>query len=230
MVSGSHSQEALSCDTLSVITDRLKLLATRKTELWWDIGCLLDAMATQGVAGATGRDWAARAQQIMGIDRSEARRMRRISSLFSRELAMRFGIEKLELLVKLVETLPEAPPVMDPLRVEVLSHREDGTTMPVTFAECTLDDLRFTIKITAARKTAGDVRFGPLGEVRDALDKALRKAMARKAPKVKLEGTHVDRPCLSLIDLDPGDLDVVGRALIAHAKARKPVRKPKRAR
>jgi hypothetical protein len=222
--------EALSCDMLSVITDRLKLLATRKLELWWDIGCLLDAMATQGLAGGAGvRDWAARAKQIMGVERSEALRLRRIANLFSRELAMRFGIEKLELLVKLVETLPEAPPLMDPLRVEVLSLR-DGAIVPVTFAECTAEDLRFTIKLVSGHKTTADVRFGPLGEVRDALDKALRKAMSRKAPKVKIECTHAPRQSIALVDVDPAELDALGRALVAHAKTMRKSRKRSRER
>jgi len=219
MEPGSNS-EALSWDTVAVITDRLKLLATRKAEMWWDIGCLLDAMATRG----TGiRDWAAHAQKVIGIDRREARRIRRIASMFSREIAMRFGIEKLELLVKLVEALPDVPPVMDPLRVEVIS-LHDRAVVPVTFAESTTDDLRFTVKLLSGRKTASDARFGQMGEVRDALEKALRKALGRKAPKVKVESVHDARQCMALIDMDPGELDAVGRTLIAQAKTMRKAR------
>ena len=225
MEPGSNS-EALSWDTVAVITDRLKLLATRKAEMWWDIGCLLDAMATRG-AGI--RDWAAHAQNVIGIDRGEARRIRRIATMFSREFAMRYGIDKLELLVKLVEALPEVPPVMDPLRVEVISLR-DGVVFPVTFAECTTDDLLFTIKLLSGKKTAGDARFGQLGEVRDALDKSLRKALARKAPKVKVERAHDAKQRIALIDMDPGELEAVGRTLIAQAKTMRKDRARKRVR
>lgn len=209
-----------SPDPLTVITDRLKLLATRKAEMWWDIGCLLDAMATRGVVGSAGiRDWAAHAEKTVGIERSEARRFRRIANLFSRDFAMRFGADKLELLVKLVETSHEMPPVLDPMRLEVLSQREDGSTRVVTFAECTVDDLRFTIKRTAGRKTSGDSRFGQLGEARDALDAALRRSLGRRAPKVKLECAHAPGQCLSLVGLEPTQIEAVGRALVAHAKA-----------
>jgi hypothetical protein len=221
MASPSQVQEALTYDTLAVITDRLKLLATRRVEMWWDIGCLLDAMATRGFAQGVGiRDYASYAEKVVGIKRIEARRLRRISHLFSRDICLRFGIEKLELLVQLVEGCYEASPVIDPMRVEVFSPRPDGTIQEIPFSECTLDDLRFSIRMMARQRSCGDGRFGPeVGALRDEIEGALQRALKRKAPKVKLECDPGKAPGhLALFDLQPDALETVGRVLTAFGR------------
>jgi hypothetical protein len=230
MASPSNVEEALTYDTLAVITDRLKLLATRRVEMWWDIGCLLDAMATRGFARGVGiRDYASYAEKVVGIQRLEARRLRRIAHLFSRDVSMRFGVEKLELLVQLVESCYEASPITDPMRVEVYSPRPDGTIQAIPFSECTVDDLRFSIRLMARERSCGDGRFGPeVGALRDEIEAALKTALKRNAPKVKLEcdpGKATGH--LALLDLQPEAFEAVGRVLLAFGRARAHTARPK---
>jgi len=230
MPNPSSAQEALTYDTLSVITDRLKLLATRRVEMWWDIGCLLDAMATRGFARGVGiRDYASYAEKVVGIERGEARRLRRISSLFSRELCLRFGLEKLELLVQLMESCYEVSPVLDPMRMEVLSERPDGTVQMIPFAESSVDDLRYSIRVMARLPSCGDRRFGPeLGALRDALDEALYGSLRRKAPRVKIERDPGKAPGrLALLELHPGAIEAVGRVLVSFGRAMSRAARPR---
>ena len=231
----SKPEEALTYDTLSVMTDRLKVLATRREDLWWDIGCLLDAMATRGFAGNVGvRDYASYAHKVVGIERAEARRLRRVAQLFSREVAVRFGLEKLELLLQLIDALQDAPPVVDPMRIEVFSHKGDGAVQAIPFSESTVEDLRFTIRALSGRSTSGDPRFGPgLGELRDKLENALKRTLARKAPRVRIERDPANpRAGLALCGVSPETLEAVGRVLIAQARASsrssRPSRPPRR--
>jgi hypothetical protein len=233
MATPSNAEEALTYDTLAVITDRLKLLATRRVEMWWDIGCLLDAMATRGFARGVGvKDYAAYAEKVVEIPRGDARRLRRIAHLFSREVAMRFGLEKLELLVQLVECCHRASSVVDPMRVEVLSLREDATVQAIPFAECTADDLRFSMREMARALASDDPRCrAAAGPLRDALDSALRSALGRKAPKVKVESDpNPTSGSLALFNLAPDTLEAVGKVLIAQGRLRAKSGKKKAAR
>lgn len=209
---------APALDPLAVITDRLRLLATHPTETWWDIGSLLDVVATK-VPGV--RDFASYAHRAVGLDRSEARRFRRIATLFSRDVAMRFGIEKLELLMDIVNASHEARRVLDPLRIQVLSKLPDNTRQEVSFPEATLEDLRYTLRVLSRRSAAGDRKFEPSSaQLRDALESALQQAIPRKAPGVKIEAdlTRARGTNLCLNGIRPEDLEAIGKVLVTAGK------------
>lgn len=205
-------------DPLAVITDRLRLLATHRSETWWDIGSLLDVVATKIPSV---RDFSTYAHQVVGIERADARRFRRIATLFSRDVSMRFGIEKLELLMDIVNASHEARRVLDPLRIQVLSKLPDNTRQEVPFPEATIDDLRYTLRVLSRRLAAGDRKFEPSSAaLRDALEAALEDALPRKAPRVRVEAdlTRARGTNLCLSGLRPEDLEVVGKVLVAAAK------------
>lgn len=202
-------------DPLAVITDRLRLLATHRSETWWDIGSLLDVVATT-IPGV--RDFASYAHRVLGIERAQARRYRRIASLFSRDVAMRFGIERLELLLDIVNASHEARRVLDPLRIQVLSKLPDGSRQEVPFPEATVEDLRYTLRVLSRRNAAGDRKFEPSSAVlRDALEAALKEALLRKAPRVRIEAdlTRARGSELCLSGLHPDDLETVGKLLVS---------------
>ncbi|HQP36978.1 MAG TPA: hypothetical protein PLI95_17460 [Polyangiaceae bacterium] len=212
--------QAPDLDPLSVIADRLKLLATHPAETWWDIGSLLDTVATSpGVA-----DYAAFARRVAGIDRTDARRMRSVAHVFSRDLALRFGLDKLELLLQVVDASREACHVIDPLRVHVLRKGPGRSSDVVPFAEASLDDLRFTLRILVRRRAVGDRRFDrAVAALRDELDASLVQMLARKAPRVRI-GANLARSLdgnLCLSDIRPEDLEAVGKVLIAVGKRNK---------
>lgn len=209
---------APALDPLSVITDRLRILATHQAETWWDIGGLLDLVAT---TIPSVRDFSSYAQRVIGIERAQARRYRRIATLFSRDVAMRFGIEKLELLLDIVNASHEARRVLDPLRVQVLSKLPDDTRQELPFPEATVDDLRYTLRILSRRSATGDRKFEPSSAMlRDALESSFEETLPRKGPRVRIEAdlTRARGTNLCLSGLRPEDLEAVGRVLVAAAK------------
>ena len=94
------SRQDTQLDSLALVNDRLRLLATRSSEMWWEIGQALDEVATRMLSQNLGYpDYAAYAHEVLGIDAAQARRIRRVAHHFSREVALRFGAERLDLLL-----------------------------------------------------------------------------------------------------------------------------------
>lgn len=221
-----------SLDSLAVITDRLRLLATRRRDMWWDIGRLLDEIDRSQLARVLGfGSTASFAHRTAGIQPSEARKLQRVAHCFSRDTAMRFGLDKLDLLLQILDASRETTCGLDPLRVEIPSSRADGTIAKVPFNEATISDLTRALRSIRRRCTDDDRRLPiEVSRMFDAVEKGLRAALGKRAPRVKIFDPPGEPNAfrLAIVDLDPATLRVVGRALMAASQppaARKSVKK-----
>lgn len=207
-------------DSLSLVTDRLRLLATRRTEMWWDIGQILDEVATRMLSQNLGyRDYTAYAREVLGIDAAEARRLRRVAHHFSREVALRFGTERLDLLLSYMDASPDTHWAMDPLRVE-LCCSSDAAGTRIAFSEASADDVRRAVRSAQRRLASTDAHFPPdVASLRDRLSRAVA-ALAHDAPRVKVH-RDVGRPeeyALAVVGLDPENMVGVGQVLVEIGK------------
>ncbi len=231
----ANTNQDFAVGSLSLVTDRLRLLATRRTEMWWDIGQILDEVATRMLSQNLGyANYAAYAREVLGIDAAEARRLRRVAHHFSREVALRFGTERLDLLLSYLEASPDTHWAIDPLRVE-LRCSSDAADTRIAFSEASADDVRRALRAARRRLASNDAHFPPdVASLRDRLSRAVA-ALGRDAPSVKVH-RDVGRPeeyALAVVGLDPENMVDVGRVLVQMgktlaraAKARRKVAKP----
>jgi hypothetical protein len=209
-------------DPLSLMTDRLRLLATRREEMWWDIGLLLDEVATRALAPLLGfDDFAAYANDVLGVSKAEARQLRRVAHHFSRETALRFGAERLDLLLQYLEAAPSVHWAIDVLRVEILlrTGRED---IVVPFTEISEEDLRKAVRSAKRRRTTTDPAIpADVAAERDRLADALASDVEDGNVRVKVHhaATGGDEFSLSVIGIDPFNMREVGKALVTEGKA-----------
>lgn len=219
--------------TGSLMTDRLRLLLTRRAEMWWDIGKLLDEVATMGLAPSLGfQDFTAYAHRVHGIAPSEAKKLRRIAHHFSRETALRFGADRLELLLDYVEASERTHWAFDPLQVQVAVPGRSTTGVPVTFADATDEDLRRAVR-AAKRGMSPMDDLTPLDVVaeRDRLGEAIAAGVADKHIRVKIHQstTLTDEYSLAVVGLNPFNMVEVGKALVAEGRALAKATKPAKA-
>jgi len=209
-------------DPLSLMTDRLRLLATRREEMWWDIGLLLDEVATRALAPLLGfDDFASYATDVLGVSKAEARQLRRVAHHFSRETALRFGAERLDLLLQYLEAAPSVHWAIDVLRVEILlrTGRED---IVVPFTEISEEDLRKAVRSAKRRRTTTDPAIpADVAAERDRLADALAGEVEDGIVSVKVHhaATGSDEFSLSVIGIDPFNMREVGKVLVAEGKA-----------
>lgn len=208
-------------DSLSLMADRLRLLSTRQGEMWWDIGVLLDEVATRDLAAALGHDdFAGYAHQVLGISKAEARQLRRVAHHFSRETALRFGVERLDLLLQYLEATPNTHFAIDVLRIHVLvrTGRED---LAVPFPDISAEDLRRAVRSAKRRRTTTDpIIPADVAAERDRLADAIGDELGDGNVKVKVHHTTTggDEFSLSLTGIDPFNMHQVGKVLVAEGK------------
>jgi hypothetical protein len=203
---------------LATMTDRLRLLATRSEEMWWEIGVLLDEIAARGLVPLSFDDFAAFAATEVGLPKADALRFRRVSHHFSREMAMRFGAARLDMLLQYLDAAPSAHYALDLLRIEVIV-RIDGEDVAVLFSEISDEDLAHAVRSAKRRRTTSDPSIPP--DVAAERDR-LADALAGEAPDVRVKVHHtaggVDDYSLSLTGIDPFNMAAVGKVLLAEGK------------
>jgi hypothetical protein len=214
------SRQDTQVDSLALVTDRLRLLATRSSEMWWEIGQALDEVATRMLSQNLGYpDYAAYAHEVLGIDAAQARRIRRVAHHFSREVALRFGAERLDLLLDYLEASPDTHWAIDPLRVELYCTADAGRSR-IAFAEATVDDVRRAVRSARRGRASHDKRFpADVASVRDRLAKALA-ALGKQAPQAKIH-RDVGRPeeySLAVVGVDPSNMARLGHVLVQLGK------------
>ncbi len=209
-------------DSLSLMTDRLRLLATRHDEMWWDIGVVLDEVALRELAPALGyNDFTAYAQAELGLSKAEAKRIRRVAHHFSRETALRFGAERLDLLLQYLEAAPSSYFATDVLRVEVLV-REGREDKAIPFPEIAEEDLRKAARSAKRRKTTTNPAIPPdVAVARDRLADSIGEGVEDPRARVKVHHTTSGQEefSLSIIGIDPFNMQQVGKVLVAEGKA-----------
>jgi|GEM_PF-733322 len=215
------SRQDTQVDSLALVTDRLRLLATRSSEMWWEIGQVLDEVATRMLSQNLGYpDYTAYAHEVLGIDGAEARRIRRVAHHFSRDVALRFGAERLDLLLAYLEASPDTHWAIDPLRVELCCTADAGRSR-ITFSEATVDDVRRAVRAARRGRASHDKRFpADVASVRDRLAKALA-TLGKEAPQAKIH-RDVGRPeeySLAVVGIDPANMVGVGQVLVQLGKA-----------
>lgn len=197
---------AESLDPSEIIADRLRLLATRKQDTWWDIGELLNELSSRAKIGSA---WALSPplRRELEISPKQVRTWQLLAQRFRRDLAMRAGPERLALLLDYLEELPVAASWSDPLHAQIVvnDHRV------ISFNEASLADLKQAKKhaIQTSQKLMG------------ALQKRLNELLSDQSPIVKLQGTTLSQsqpPLLSISGIDPDSLDSLGRVLSKIAK------------
>ena len=208
-------------DSLSLMTDRLRLLAMRQGEMWWDIGELLDEVALRELAPMLGfDDFAGYAHHVLGISKAEARQLRRVAHHFSREIALRFGVERLDLLLQYLQAHPTCHESIDVLRVQIFV-RSGKQESAIPFPEISEEDLRRAVRSAKRRRTTSDPSVpGDVAAVRDRLSDAIAEAIEDGKVQVKVHHTATggDEYSLSLIGIDPFNMQAIGKALVAEGK------------
>jgi hypothetical protein len=207
---------------LSVITDRLRLLATRRGEMWWDIGLLLDEIATRGLAADLGyADYGAYAKATFGIEAGEAHRLRLAAHHFGRDTALRAGVDKLASLLGYLDACPRAPCVLDLLRLEIPVALADGTLAWRSFEEASADELDAAARLVQSRAEAAEPRADPaLAALRARVQRALSGALGPEAPRVRLhcELACPERVSLALVGLGPRAAARIAKALASRTR------------
>jgi hypothetical protein len=214
--------EPTSQEPLSLMTDRLHLLATRKEEMWWEIGLLLDELALRGLVLPHGfDDFAAFAQAELGLTKAEAIQFRRVAHHFSRETALRFGAPRLDLLLQYLEATPRTQCAVDVLRVEILLRKEEGE-VAVPFPEISEEELVRAVRSAKRRRTTTDPAVpADVAAERDRLADAIAAEVPGGHVKVKvhlLVGVG-DVYSLSLTGIDPFNMAAVGKVVLEEGEA-----------
>lgn len=209
--------EPTSQEPLSLMTDRLRLLATRKEEMWWEIGLLLDELALRGMVLPLGfDDFAAYAQAQLGLSKTEAIQFRRVAHHFSRETALRFGAPRLDLLLQYLEATPSTQCAVDVLRAEVLVRKDEGE-VAIPFTEISEEDLVRAVRSAKRRRTTTDPAIpADVAAERDRLADAIAAEVPGGHVKVKVH--HLvgvgDLYSLSLSGIDPFNMAAVGKVVL----------------
>lgn len=209
-------------DPLSLMTDRLRLLSTRQAEMWWDIGLLLDEVATRELAPALGYDdFASYAHAEIGISKAEARQLRRVAHHFARETALRFGAERLDLLLSYLEAAPNAHWAIDVLRIAI-QVRTGKDDVAIPFTEISVEELQRAVRSAKRRRTTTDALIPEdVAAVRDRLADTVATRIAEGNVRVKVhhEASGANEFSLSITGVDPFNMVQVGEVLVAEGKA-----------
>lgn len=221
MPQDNDQAQASTQDSLTLMTDRLRLLAMRQGEMWWDIGVLLDEVALRELAPALGYDdFAAYAHGVLGVSKAEARQLRRVAHHFSRETALRFGAERLDLLLQYLQASPTSQDTIDVLRVQIIV-RSGKQESAVPFPEISEEDLRRAVRSAKRRRTTSDPAVpADVAAERDRLADALAEAIDEGNVQVKVHHTATggEEFSLSLTGIDPFNMQEIGRVLVAEGK------------
>lgn len=209
-------------DHVSMVLDRLSLLATRKDDMWWEIGCALDEVAVRGFYASLGfGDWLSFAQEHVGLSCDEAISFRRVARFFSRETAVRFGVGKLELLLQYLERCPSSEPVVDLLRVKIAVHLE-GEQVLVPFVNITHEQLVQALQEVACGCScyATDVPTDVLTELEWTHEAMCRDGLGQVVVKVHHSIGQHDSYSLVISGVEPCNMAEVGRVLMERGLGR----------
>jgi hypothetical protein len=205
-----------SKDALSLMTDRLRILAAHKDEMWWEIGQFLDVIAQQGLATPLGYDnFAAYAHANIDITKDEAVLFRRVAHHFAHETASRFGATKLDLLLQYLEAMPKCQCTIDVLRVHIVV-RDNNEEFPIPFTEISEEDLIQAVRSAKRRRATTDPRIPKdVAAVRDRLSDVITKKVSGREVQVKVHQSvgADDDYSLCLSGLDPFNMRAVGELI-----------------
>lgn len=202
---------------MASVMDRLRLLLTRRGDTWWDIGMILDEIATHSLAGLSFDRFVAIAEIDLGLSKSDAWRYRRVAHKFSRETAMRFGPFRLDLLLEYLDIAPSAGCVVDVLHVDIVTG-DDGRVVP--FSEISEEELVDAIQFVREQQATGHPYIPQ--EVEAARER-LAAALSEVAPevRVKIHTEMADGPddlSLMLVGINPSNAVAVGNALVVEGE------------
>lgn len=225
MIAKNNNTDTASCtstsasSTMSTLTDRLRLLATRRDEMWWEIGVLLDEIATRGIVPHSFSSFAEFAESTIGLPADSATLFRRVSHHFSRESAIRFGANRLSLLLDYLEASPIAHNAIDILRVEVFVEDVDGLAT-VPFVDMSEADLAEAVWATRQREASSVPAIPAAAAV--ARDR-LANTLAADAPNVRVKVHHeiadgTDEFSLSIVGIDPFNASTIATVLAEQSK------------
>ncbi len=209
-------------DPLSLMTDRLRMLSTREAEMWWDIGVLLDEVATRELAPMFGfDDFATYAHSELGIPKTRARQLRRVAHHFSRETALRFGAARMDLLLAYLEATPNAKWALDVLRIEILV-RSGKDELSIPFTEISEEDLQRAVRSAKRRRTTTDPTIPEdVAAARDRLADVISSRVQDSNIRVKVhqKASGGEEFSLSITGIDPFNMGEVGKVLVAEGRA-----------
>jgi len=201
------------------MTDRLRLLATRSDNMWWEIGELLDEISMRGMLPPAFENVAVFAEAEIGLSATAALRFRRVAHHFSRDTAMRFGARHLDLLLQYLDAMPKVCSVIDVLRLDIVV-RVDGNDVLMPFSETSEEDMADAVWRARQRQSTVDSLIPP--EVAESRDR-LANALAVAAPNVRIKVHHdvsegLDEFSLAVVGIDPFTATSVGKAIVAEGK------------
>jgi hypothetical protein len=200
--------------------DRLRLLATRREEMWWEIGVLLDEIASMRLFPAPFEDFAQFAEAEIGLTRADAIKLRRVARTFSREISMRFGADRLDLLLQYLEASPRSYCAVDILRLEVLVHTTDGKDVSIPFTEISDKDLSQAVRTIDRERAMIDPSIPrDVAAERDRLAVTLAGVAPQVRVRVHRSGEGIGDYSLALAGVDPFNMEAVGKVLMAEGKA-----------
>jgi hypothetical protein len=212
--------EPLSLHPAEIIIDRLRLLATRKQDTWWDIGVLLNELALRSKS-ASANPISPTLRRQLGISPQQMRTWQTLAQRFPRSVAMRIGPERLGLLLDYLEQLPLAATWADPTRADIIVNDTDV----LSFDEASDADLKQAQKHVSqnCQKFLGDIVV-----TQRKIQDRLASLLPDHAPSVKVQGTGLCQSDnqLSILGIAPENLESVGRALTKIAKEMKLNRSP----
>ena len=214
------------------VETRMRALLARGEATAWDVGRLIDEVATRGLHHAekftTLEEWAD-ARFLQGW--ATLKRYRRVAKAFTRATTKKHGTWKLALGLQYIEATPEHEKPGEIPRLVVRVPTKSGKAMdPIPFAACKPKDLERAIEAALAKPDAYDgvaeanakrARTEAQAAVASPRDQHLHAPLVRAHP-------HPEHPELvryDVVGIDEQDLGRVARALVAIAAKREKSRR-----